>query len=239
MATALITGAGRGLGLAIARAAAGRGLDVIGTVRNLDAATGLRALATESGARVDVRQLDVAAGPSREALVAQLLADGEPLSLLVHNAGVNSRSAGVGSTPEHARLGSLTEEALLATIRTNAIGPLLLTQGLLPLLADGARVVGISSWLGSIAGARDGGNQSYAGSKALLNMYLRLSGNELQRRGVACFLVNPGWVRTDMGGPNASADPAAVAGAILDLTERPGLDLAGRFVDIDGVDHPW
>lgn len=133
-------------------------------------------------------------------------------------------------------------EALLGVAETNAVAPLLFTQELLPVLAAAkdARVVAISSWFASIeeCGTRDF-NFGYSGSKALLNCYFRIAANALRPHGVVAFMVNPGWMRTRMGGQRAERDPADSAREILDLARLPGETLAGRFVDTDGQDHPW
>ena len=110
-----------------------------------------------------------------------------------------------------------------------------------PLPAAGqARVVAVSSWFASIKECGQRAlNFGYSGSKALMNCYFRLAANAMRESGVVVFMVNPGWMRTRMGGERAERDPAQSARDILDLAARADDSLRGRFVDTDGSDHPW
>lgn len=230
----LITGANRGLGLALARAARERGQRVIATCRQPGEAEALRSVPD-----LTIAKLDVASGASRAEFARLLSSEGVSLSLVIHNAGINSQSVGAGNAREHVVFGELTEEALLQTARTNAIGPLLLTQELQRLLAPGARVLAISSWFGSLAERDRGFNFSYSGSKALLNMYLRLAGLALREQGMIALTVNPGWMRTEMGGERAALEPAQSAAGILDLAARATPEMSGGFFDWNGTPHAW
>jgi NAD(P)-dependent dehydrogenase (short-subunit alcohol dehydrogenase family) len=231
---ALITGAGRGLGRALAEEAALRGFLVY---------AGLRSEAEPfSHPAIRSVRLDVTDEAQRQAVVQQVESESGRLDLLVHNAGINSSSTAFGPPPTQVSFGKLTREALLGLADTNAVAPLLFTQELEPLLraAGSARVVAVSSWFASIeeCGTRDF-NFGYSGSKALMNCFFRLAANALKESGAIAFMVNPGWMRTRMGGQRADRDPAESARSILDLAARAGDGLTGRFVDCDGRDHPW
>lgn len=233
--TALITGAGRGLGRSLALAAATSGYKVYAGVRSESAA--------EELARIDNVHpviLEVTSDTQRGKCLHAIATQSGTLDLLIHNAGVNSSSASFGPPQTQVRFGSLSEEALAGTARINAIAPLLLTQEAAPLLAQGSRVVAVSSWFGSIeeSGARDF-NFGYTGSKALLNAYFRLAANALRPRGVLTLIVNPGWMRTDMGGERATRSPDESAADILRLAEEADEEMNGAFVDCDGTRHPW
>src|SRR5690606_10013159 len=134
--------------------------------------------------------------------------------LLVNNAGVLHSGE---------RFGALSLGNLEDAFRTNAAGPLLLTQALAPWLADagpaqdavGARVLNLSSWLGSMARTQRFGTPGYGISKAALNMVTVLLAHALADRGIVVAAFSPGWVRTDMGGEKAEVDPADAAAGIL------------------------
>ncbi|GAB4168551.1 MAG: SDR family oxidoreductase [Terrimicrobiaceae bacterium] len=232
--TALITSAGRGLGRELAMEAARRGFRVYAGVRST--------AEPFSSPEILPLNLDITSDEQRRMAVKRIGSEAGRLDLLIHNAGINSSSTVFGPPEAQVRFGSLTREALLGVAETNAVAPLLFTQELLPLLtvAKEARVVAISSWFASIeeCGTRDF-NFGYSGSKALLNCYFRIAANALRPHGVSAFMVNPGWMRTRMGGQRAERDPADSAREILDLAALSGDTLAGRFVDTDGRDHPW
>ena len=232
--TALITGAGRGLGRELVLEAARRGFRVYAGVRST-------AEPFPSPEIVSV-PLDVTDEEQHREVQKKIAMEAGRLDLLVHNAGVNSSSALFAPAENQVRFGSLTRRALLGVAEVNAVAPLLLTQQLAGLLtaAGNARVVAISSWFASIeeCGQRTF-NFGYSGSKALMNCYFRLAANALAESGVTAFMVNPGWMRTRMGGERAERSPAESACEILDLAERMDDSLRGRFVDTDGSDHPW
>lgn len=231
--TILITGANRGIGLALARHAAQRGYRVVGTARSPEKADELRKVTGPAGA-VRVEQLDADSDASCKALAEHLR--GEPVDVLVNNAGVFHERG--------SKFMEFDPDAYADCLRTNSIGPLLVTRALLPNLEASARklVVQISSQMGSLSGVEQGGNVgnlAYHASKAALNMANLLIAHELKPRGVACVAVHPGWVQTDMGGPNAHLTPDESTTAILGTIERLGVGDTGRFVRYDGSPMPW
>lgn len=233
--TALITGAGRGLGRSLSLAAANAGYKVYAGVRSASAGEELARINN-----VHPVTLEVTSNKQRDECLQTIATQSGTLDLLIHNAGVNSSSDSFGPPQTQVRFGSLTEEALAGTARINAIAPLLLTQEAAPLLAPGSRIVAISSWFASIeeSGTRDF-NFGYTGSKALLNAYFRLAANALRPHGVITLIVNPGWMRTDMGGQRATRSPDESAADILRLAEAADEKMNGAFVDCDGARHPW
>ncbi|MEM1414235.1 MAG: SDR family oxidoreductase [Myxococcota bacterium] len=236
--SALVTGAGRGLGLALTRALLGRGYRVFTAARHPERSEALSELREAHGERVVPVTLDVGEPLSVAAAAEAVGAVTDALHVLVNNAGINSRSVPTGQG--NVRLGSLEPEGFLTMMRVNALGPALVTQAMLPLLAAGhGKVVNISSWLGSIAGKQSGGNYGYAASKAALNMVGRAMAFDLAEQGVVSFQINPGWVQTDMGGERAKLTPEESAEGILDVAERITLDHAGEFLQWDGTPHEW
>src|SRR5690606_6220449 len=230
---ALVTGANRGLGLEFTRQLLARGSRVVATCRRPGKATALNALAGEYPGRLHVLPLDVAAPKSHAELARELplvLGAGGRLGLLLNNAGVLHSGE---------RFGRLGVGNLEHSFRTNAMGPLLLTQALAPLLADGARVVNLSSRLGSIASTGRFGTPSYNISKAALNMATVLLAHALADRGIVVAAFSPGWVRTEMGGDSAEVAPEDAVAGILRQVDALGAGDSGRFLGTDGETIPW
>ena len=229
----LISGANRGIGLEFTRQLLARGDHVIAACRKPGQAHALDLLAGEYPGRLQVAPLDVADAASHKALVGELpilLGEAGRLDLVIQNAGVLHSGE---------RFGSLTAPNFEDSFRTNALGPLLLTQALAPLLADGARVVNVSSRLGAISLAQRFGTPSYNISKAALNMATVLLARALAERGIVVAAFSPGWARTDMGGKDAELEPAQAVAALLRVAEGLGPDDSGRFLDGEGRPLPW
>lgn len=229
---ALVTGANRGLGLALVRALLARGDRVVATCRHPGKATALNALAGEHPGRLHVLPLDVAEPKSHAELARELplvLGDGR-LGLLVNNAGVLHSGE---------RFGKVGAAHLEDSFRTNAMGPFLLTQALAPLLADGARVANITSELGSIAGLARFGTPSYNISKAALNMATGLLKHAFAERDIIVLALHPGWVRTDMGGADATLPADESARGLLRVIDGARSGDSGRYLDWQGEPLPW
>ena len=234
-AHALVTGANRGLGLALTRQLLEAGRRVVATARSPGKATSLNALAGEHPGRLHVLPLDVADARSRGELVKELPLLAEPdaplrIDLLVNNAGVLHSGE---------RFGSLSQDTLEDSLRINAVGPLLLAQALAPLLADGARIANLSSQLGSVGRVTRFGTPSYAISKSAQNMATAQLARALAPRGIVVVALHPGWVQTDMGGSGADVSPEDSAAGLLRVIEGLGDDDSGRFLDWRGDTLPW
>jgi len=222
--TVLVTGANRGLGLEFARQLSAAGAAVIGTARKPESADELNAL----GVRVE--QLDVADPVSVAALAERL--EGMALDVLLNNAGIFLSQ------------GKFWEEdpaEALQVYDVNTLGPLRVTQALLPNLQAGDRkmVMNMSSGLGSIANNNRGSSAAYRASKAALDMLTRTMAMDLEGEGFIFIAMSPGWVRTDMGGEQASLSPEeSVAGMLGTLAPLTPED-SGRFLSYDGKELPW
>ena len=229
----LVTGANRGLGLEFVRQLLADGARVVAACRQPGKATALNTLAAEHPGHLKVLPLDVGDARSRDELVREWpLAAGEDarIGLLVNNAGVLHSGE---------RFGTLTADTLDDSLRTNVTGPLLLTQALAPLLRDGARVANLSSQLGSITNTGRFGTPSYAISKAALNMATVQLAHALRERGIVVVALHPGWVRTDMGGAQASEAPEESVTGLRTVIDGLGPDDSGRFLDWTGAALPW
>ena len=220
--TVVITGANRGIGLEFARQLQEAGATVIGTARKPAAADELNAL----GVRVE--QLDVTDPSSVTALAASI--GDAPVDVLLNNAGIFPSRVGIeDADPEdYARVYDV-----------NVIGPLRVTQALLPNLRAGNRklIMNMSSGLGSIANNGRGSSAGYRESKSALNMMTRSMAAELD--GFICIAMSPGWVRTDMGGPNATLSPEQSVSGMLAVLAAATSEESGRYFDHKGDELPW
>jgi len=223
--SALVVGASRGIGLGLVEELLKRGARVWATVRDDDGETTLKGL---TGAdRLTVLRADVTADDD----AARLARDVEgPLDLLFVNAGVMG--------PRD--LASAGWDQIDETMRTNAFGPARLAWALLDRVRDGAGVLALmTSGMGSIQDNTSGGFDVYRASKAAQNMLARglsLAGRD---RGLTVLSVNPGWVRTDMGGDGAAIDVATSSTGIVDQLERHAGRGGHHFVGWNGRELPW
>jgi NAD(P)-dependent dehydrogenase (short-subunit alcohol dehydrogenase family) len=190
---------------------------------------------------VRVVPLDVADPSSIAACARQVAAAADRLDLLVNAAGVYS---GQGSADPHdagEALGRLAIEPALDVLRTNAVGPLLVAQALLGLLrrSPAAVVASLSSGYGSVSSNTGGFPYYYAASKAALNMLMRSFAADTAGAGITTVLLDPGWVRTDMGGPRAPVAPRDSVAAMLRVLGALEPRHNGGFLDRQGRPRPW
>ncbi len=210
----LITGANRGLGLALAREACARGHQVFAGVRGPGSPVDeLKRLQEEYPEQAIILPLDVTDENSisyaREIVGLRV----DSLDCIVNSAAI---LLGRDQKLEQLELGQVEE-----TFQTNLFGPIAVLKHFLPLLRKGEAqaVLNISSEAGSFAGAY-GGDYSYALSKSALNMFTAQIRRELAPSGILVYAVHPGWIKTDMGGDRAPGDAGESAAGILDLAER-------------------
>jgi NAD(P)-dependent dehydrogenase (short-subunit alcohol dehydrogenase family) len=216
MASVLITGANRGIGLEFARQYAGDGWEVIATAR-------------EPSPELDALHVRVEALDLSDADAVTNFKVAEPPDLFVSNAGTNHPMN--GKSADDAR-------AWEKMMMVNAIAPYLLGKALLPRMTAGGKMVAISSGMGSI-GDNGGGWVPYRTSKAALNMAWSNLALEAKSRGVTCVLLSPGWVKTRMGGAGAEITPEESVSAMRKLIERVTIADTGRFLRRDGSELPW
>jgi len=228
----LVTGANRGLGLEFVRELLARGDRVFAACRHPGRALALTELAAAHPGHLAVLPLEVDKERSIIELAREVAALTDTLDVLINNA---------GTLVSGERFGALAAKALGETFSTNVIGPLLLTQALAPLLekSAAAKVMNITSILGSIADTDNFGTPSYAISKAALNMATRQLAHALKPRGVTVFCAHPGWVKTDMGGSGATLTPQTSVAGLLKVLDAIKPTAAGTFVDFRGHKLPW
>ncbi len=230
MSTVLITGANRGLGLALAtRFAAQPQTHVIATTRDASSAAELDALQARNRGRVEIVRVDVADAASIAELARTIAAKNITLDVLVNNAG----------TANWKGMGEILEREISEIVRVNAIGPVLVTQALLPHVRDGGKIVNVTSILGSIEKAGGTNGVAYNMSKAALNMFSKCLANEVAPRGIAVLALHPGWVRTRMGGDEAPLSIDQSADGMLAVVGALSLAQSGSYLSYDGSPLPW
>jgi NAD(P)-dependent dehydrogenase (short-subunit alcohol dehydrogenase family) len=230
MPTMLVTGANRGIGREFVRQFAEDGWRIHAACRKPAEAAALHDLAKRHAGRVSVEALDVTDGESVKALARKL--DGVALDLLLNNAGVYG---GRGQ-----ELGAIDYSVWAGVLDTNVVGPMRVTEAFLDHLLRGERklLVSISSRMGSIAES-GGGSYLYRASKAALNMCNRNWSLALGPKGVACIVLHPGWVKTDMGGAAAAVAPEASVAGMRKLIAGFGPKDNGKFYDFEGKPIAW
>jgi len=224
MATVLLIGASRGIGLEMARQYRQDGWRVIGTARDDAGLVRLRALECEA------LRVDVADPASNSGLAWQL--DGEKLDVAIYVAGVIDRAD--TTTPP-------TRETFDRLMHTNVMGAAMALPQTAPMLQEAGGVFAvISSVMGSLAQTQSGGSALYRISKAALNMWMRCA--QFDHPKLCCVAFHPGWVQTDMGGAQAPLTPVQSAADLRQTLERVRAHRAqyqGAFLNHDGSPLPW
>jgi NAD(P)-dependent dehydrogenase (short-subunit alcohol dehydrogenase family) len=230
--TALIVGASRGLGLAIVEELARRGWRVVGTVRDLDAATPLHDVAARSDGQITVAQLDITKA-EQLAPLRNRLADSpaKELDILFVNAGITSNQ----DTP----IGRVPTSAFVDVMVTNALSPMRVIEALQDLVAQQGLIGVMTSGQGSITNNTTGSREVYRGSKAALNQFMRSFAVRQTDTERSLLLMAPGWIKTDLGGDDAPFTIEENVPKIVDvmLAKRtvPGL----QYLDFRGSTVPW
>lgn len=233
-ATALVTGANRGLGLALARRLISQyqTYTVLG-VRDPDTAGAAREITDKFPDLAVVARIDYTA-PSQ----FQLPEAPRQIELLINCGGANF-AGGYAPSAAKGPLAELRAEALSELFMVNAVGPIMLCQELLPRLSRPSLVANISTIRASISSTVDAGSIGYATTKAALNMATRKLAAQLGPLGISVVAVDPGWIRTRMGGDEAPRSAEEAAELVLDTLLSSPESLNGRFIDGNGKDEPW
>lgn len=231
MSTILITGANRGLGLEFAAQYRMEGYTVIAACRTPSTAHALQQLERAARGALTLLEVDVADSGSVERAASRVR--NAAIDILVNCAGV---MGAYGQT-----VGSLDYHDWMRVLEVNVMGPARMCEAFLERVAQSERrlIVTITSGMGSLADNTSGGSIPYRTSKAAVNMLMRSAAIDLKPRGITCVVLNPGWVKTDMGGPNAKLSPEESVGAMRRLIAKLGPEDSGRFYNYDGREYPW
>jgi NAD(P)-dependent dehydrogenase (short-subunit alcohol dehydrogenase family) len=226
---ALVVGATRGIGLGVVREFLSRGWDAVATARHPPEASRLADLANTHPGRVDIVRLDMNDPAQIDGFTEALGA--RTLDVALINAGVYG--------PGHQSASVVTPEEIGALMFTNAIAPIRLARLLLSYIRKDTGVLAFtSSAMGSVT-LNQGGAELYRVSKAALNLLTRGLQSEAGGRKLTLLTLHPGWVRTDMGGPNAAVSVKDSARGLLDVITREKGAHRHAFIDYTGAEVPW
>lgn len=229
MKTFVVTGANRGIGLALTQEILRFGHEVVAACRNPDGARDLWELEHQHPGKVRLAALDVNSEKSIVTFAENLTQ--QKIDVLINNAGIVQ---GYNDTLTEVKAVDLEQ-----CFKTNTIGPILLTQTLLPLLQKSTKpiIAHISSNLASLGEFTAGGIYAYRISKVALNMFMRCMAAE--KRDFISVCLHPGWVQTAMGGTKAPVTVEASAKGLYEVMARLRHEDNGRFIDYQGKDVSW
>ncbi|MEM7431808.1 MAG: SDR family oxidoreductase [Pseudomonadota bacterium] len=220
MATVVVTGCNRGIGLELAKQLTERGDEVVAVCRTPSDEIKAVAAAVVEG-------IDVSDGESMAPLKAQL--GDRTIDVLVNNAGIL----------RHDTFGEMDYDGMVEHFRVNTLGPLRVTEALADNLISGSKVVIITSRVGSIADNTSGGMYGYRASKTAVNQVGMNLAHELEPRGIAVALLHPGYVMTDMTGGRGNTDVTGSAKGLINRIDALNMSHTGVFWHAEGQQLPW
>jgi NAD(P)-dependent dehydrogenase (short-subunit alcohol dehydrogenase family) len=230
LATIAITGAGRGIGLELTRQYVAAGDHVIALCRDPDAATALGELAAGSDGRISIHRMDVGDDASVKAAIAEI--GDQAVDILFNVAGIS------GPYEAELELGSSDWAVWQDALNILTMAPLRVLQGFLPRMQAGSKVMNVTSQLAASTWPY-GGFYVYGAAKAGLNRLMRSVAIDLKDRGIIVGIIHPGYVRTDMGGPDADISPEESAAGLKKVAAEWQLETSGDFLKWNGEPHPW
>lgn len=220
MKTLLITGANRGIGLEFCRQYAQAGWRVLACCRHPSKALELPG--------VEIHQLDVGDAEQIRKLTAHL--SGESIDLLINNAGIYPDSGGFGK---------LDYSKWMKAFEINAMAPLRMAEAFCRQMKRNGTIATLTSKMGSLADNTSGGEYPYRSSKAAANMVVKSMAIDLKSSGIISVALHPGWVKTDMGGPNALILVEESVSGMRRVIEKLEPSDSGKFLSYDGMEIPW
>ncbi len=224
----LITGANRGIGLEYAKQYAEAGHQVYAAVRDPAQANDLRALCHAFG-NVEILPLEISDIQAIRDLAARL--EGLAIDILISNAGIYPESS----------FGRIAPAEWLQAFQVNTLTTYYLAEAFLPhlQLAEQAKLIAMTSKMGSIADNSSGGEYMYRSTKTALNMVVKSLAIDLRQHNIAVAALHPGWVRTDMGGPQGLIDAATSVQGLRAVIAQLSLSNSGDCIAYDGKTIPW
>jgi NAD(P)-dependent dehydrogenase (short-subunit alcohol dehydrogenase family) len=229
MAVVLITGANRGIGLALVKAYASRRDKVFAAIRATSDRYELDEFVKTAPKWVEVIEMDVSDAAEIGRVRRRL--EAEPIDVLINNAGIGG--------PEHQSATDMDFDGLLETLNVNTIAPLRVANAFLPnVKAAKGKIITLSSQMGQMQSAQSD-SLAYRVSKAAVNKLMRGLATELKPQGIAVLVVHPGWVKTEMGGDGAQLTPEESALQIQKLVDKLDIASTGRFLAWNGKELAW
>ena len=230
MTNVLITGANRGLGLGFVKNYLGKNINVVSTTRDIKGSKELLALKEIFRDKLEIFELDLIKESAADT-IADLIGD-RPIDILINN-------AGVGSTNQHFE--AVSPKPWLEVLKVNLIAPLMITQSIINNVKKGSdkKIYFLSSQLGSIGDNASGGMYIYRSSKTGLNQVVKSLSVDLKPQGITVVSLHPGWVKTDMGGPNAPVSIDESIEGMMQVIDSTDIRDTGRFLNYDGKELPW
>lgn len=220
MKTAVITGANRGIGLALSQQLAKKGWDIIAVCRS-------ESEEINSVANMVISGIDVT-NPDDIQQIKQFIAE-QQIDLLINNAGLLKDEI----------LGDIDYDSLREQFEINTLSPLQVTEALLPNMVEGSKIANITSRMGSIADNDSGGRYGYRASKAALNAIGKSLAEDLKTRGIAVAQLHPGWVQTRMVNFSGLISADDSAQGLIERIEQLNLSNTGGFWHSNGEELPW
>jgi len=230
MNTILITGSNRGIGLELVKQYAEDNWNVIACCRSPEKADELSALA-DSHTSISIHALDVSHSQDIKALANKL--KDINIDILFNNAGIYG--------PYDANFGNTNELQWLECFQVNTISPIKVTEAFVNHVANSQlkTIATMSSKMGSMADNGSGGSYLYRSSKAAVNAVMKSASIDLKPKGIKVGIMHPGWVKTDMGGPNAEISTTECVQQLRKTLSTLTLEKSGSFFEIDGSIIPW
>ena len=227
----LITGASRGIGLEMVKYGIEHNWRIFACCRHPQQAETLLSVAKLANGGVSVHVADMYELATIQALSYELR--NEAIDILINNAGI------YGSDKN--KFGHVDVQSWINTFQVNTIAPMKIAEALIEQVRMGERkiIACMSSKMGSMADNGSGGSYIYRSSKAALNAVVKSMAVDLKEEGIKCVALHPGWVKTDMGGPNAEISTRESVNNLFDILLSLKDHDSGRFIDIDGTDIPW
>lgn len=224
----LLIGASRGLGFALAEEYLKRGWNVVATERNAGSSS-LHELAQASDGRLAVETVDINHPDQVDALCARLAS--WSFDMLFVNAGVTN--------DDHETIADVSTDEFVRVMVTNALSPLRVVEALQGLVRPDGTIAIMSSGQGSVANNERGGHEVYRASKAALNMLMRSYAARHADGSRTLLLMAPGWVRTDLGGPDARLEIGESIPNLVDTMEAQAGKAGLQYLDYLGRRVPW
>ena len=230
MTNVLVTGANRGLGLGFVTNYLGKNVNVVSTTRDIKSSRELLSLKERFPDNLEIFELDLLKESAGDTL-ANFLGE-RPIDILINN-------AGIGSTNQHFQ--AVSPKPWLEVLKVNLIAPLMVTQSIIDNVKKGVdkKIYFLSSQLGSIGDNTSGGMYIYRSSKTGLNQVVKSLSVDLKREGITVVSLHPGWVKTDMGGPNAPVSIDESIEGMTQVIDTTDIRDTGRFLNYDGKELPW